>query len=139
MRDYFCSWSTMQLLSTVNNCGQHLLHHNTSFIAFSTNEQISCSILHLWMLFFAASCFKVKAEKSFIICQIQHWKLKANSIAWKGVWSIQFNSTSMYVYIFSQGNLIASEGAWVCHKNTFPPMIFKRLHIWFSFLDCSYI
>ena len=38
MRDYFRSRSTMQLPSTVDNFRQHLLHHNTSFIAFSMNE-----------------------------------------------------------------------------------------------------
>ena len=38
MRDYFRSRSTMQLSSTVDNFRQHLLHHNTSFIAFSMNE-----------------------------------------------------------------------------------------------------
>ena len=38
MRDYFCSRSTMQLPSTENNFRQHLLHHNTSFLAFSINE-----------------------------------------------------------------------------------------------------
>ena len=38
MRDYFRSRSTMQLPSTVDNFRQHLLHHDTSFIAFSMNE-----------------------------------------------------------------------------------------------------
>ena len=32
------------------------------------------TILHVRMLFFAASCFKVKAEKSIIVRQIQHRK-----------------------------------------------------------------
>ena len=39
MRDYFRSRSTMQLPSTVDNFRQHLLHHDTSFIAFSMNER----------------------------------------------------------------------------------------------------
>ena len=38
MRDYFLSRSTTQLPSTEYNFRQHLLHHNTSFIAFSVNE-----------------------------------------------------------------------------------------------------
>ena len=38
MRDYFRSRSTMQLPSAVDDFRQHLLHHNTSFIAFSMNE-----------------------------------------------------------------------------------------------------
>ena len=38
IRDYLCSRSTMQLPSTENNFRQHLLHHNTSFLAFSINE-----------------------------------------------------------------------------------------------------
>ena len=38
MRDYFRSRSTTQLPSTEYNFRQHLLHHNTSFIAFSVNE-----------------------------------------------------------------------------------------------------
>ena len=38
MRDYFRSRTTMQLPSTVNNFRQHLLNHDTSFIAFSMNE-----------------------------------------------------------------------------------------------------
>ena len=38
MRDYFRSRSTMQLPSTEDNFRQHLLHKNTSIIAFSINE-----------------------------------------------------------------------------------------------------
>ena len=38
MRVYFRSLSTMQLPSTVDNFRQYLLHHDTSFIAFSMNE-----------------------------------------------------------------------------------------------------
>ena len=38
MRDYFRSRSTMQLPSTEYNFRQHLLHKNTSIIAFSINE-----------------------------------------------------------------------------------------------------
>ena len=38
MRDYFRSRTTMQLPSTVNNFRQHLLNHDTLFIAFSMNE-----------------------------------------------------------------------------------------------------
>ena len=38
MRDYFRSRSTMEIPPTVDNFRQHLLHHDTSFIAFSMNE-----------------------------------------------------------------------------------------------------
>ena len=38
MRDYFRLRSTMQLPSTEYNFRQHLLHHDTSFIALSMNE-----------------------------------------------------------------------------------------------------
>ena len=38
MRDYFRSPSTIQLPSTVDKFRQHLLHHDTSFIAVSLNE-----------------------------------------------------------------------------------------------------
>ena len=41
MRDFFRSTTSgygVQFPSTVDNFRQHLLHHNTSFIAFSINE-----------------------------------------------------------------------------------------------------
>ena len=54
MRDYFRSRSTMQLPSTeynflpstVDNIRQHLLHHSTSFIAFSKANNNPRSLLH---------------------------------------------------------------------------------------------
>ena len=39
MRVYFRLQSAMQLPSTEYNFRQHLLHHNTSFFAFSMNER----------------------------------------------------------------------------------------------------
>ena len=38
MQDYFRLQSKMQLPFTVDNFHQQLLHHDTSFIAFSMNE-----------------------------------------------------------------------------------------------------
>ena len=43
--DYFRLRSTMQLPSTFDNFRQHLLHHNTSFIAFSMNELKKTSLI----------------------------------------------------------------------------------------------
>ena len=39
MQDYFRLQSKTQLRSTVDNFHQQLLHHDTSIIAFSMNEQ----------------------------------------------------------------------------------------------------
>ena len=52
MQDYFRARSTMQVPSTEYNFRPHLLHHNTSFIAFSMNELKSSK------LFKSISCCK---------------------------------------------------------------------------------
>ena len=71
------------------------------------------------MLLFAVLCFTVKAEKSFIVRQIQfmktlnQYKRVETSIIWKNTLkneSVQCTSTNVYVYIFTVCETKASEG-----------------------------
>ena len=76
IRDYFFSRSTMQLPSTKNNFRQHLLHHNTSFLAFSINELMSarawdfCLTSMYEVILLMSNCWRFIVSKNRLQCNI---------------------------------------------------------------------
>ena len=62
------------------------------------------------MLFFAGSCFQVKAEKSPIVRQIHHGKLIPSRV---NVYNPSNSPPQLCIYVFSVSETLASEGACV--------------------------
>ena len=62
------------------------------------------------MLFFAGSCFQVKAEKSPIVRQIHHGKLIPSRVK---VYNPSNSPPQLCMFVFSVSETLASEGACV--------------------------